>query len=83
MKIGLQLPSFSVPGGPDSIRASLAEFGRLTGAEAPPTLLALLGLVPSASEQQVQAGWTAWRARARELPAGRLRAVVEGIGQTA
>ena len=61
------------------IQALLAEFGRLTGAEAPPTLLALLGLVPSASEQQVKAGWTAWRARARELPAGRLRAVVDEL----
>ncbi len=61
------------------IQALLAEFGRLTGAEAPPTLLALLGLVPSASEQQVKAGWTAWRGRARELPAGRLRAVVDEL----
>jgi hypothetical protein len=61
------------------IQALLAEFGRLTGAAAPPTLLALLGLVPSATEQQVNAGWTAWRARARELPAGRLRAVVDEL----
>ena len=61
------------------IQALLAEFGRLTGAAAPPTLLALLGLVPSATEQQVNAGWTAWRARARELPSGRLRAVVDEL----
>ncbi len=61
------------------IRALLDEFGRLTGAAAPPTLLALLGLVPSATEQQVSAGWTAWRSRARELPAGRLRAVVDEL----
>ena len=61
------------------IQALLAEFGRLTGTAAPPTLLALLGLVPSATEQQVNAGWTAWRARARELPAGRLRAVVDEL----
>ena len=61
------------------IRALLDEFGRLTGAVAPPTLLALLGLVPSATDQQVSAGWTAWRSRARELPAGRLRAVVDEL----
>ncbi len=61
------------------IRALLDEFGRLTGAAAPPTLLALLGLLPSATEPQVTAGWTAWRSRARELPAGRLRAVVDEL----
>ena len=61
------------------IRALLDEFGRLTGAVAPPTLLTLLGLLPSATEQQVSAGWTAWRSRARELPAGRLRAVVDEL----
>ena len=61
------------------IRALLDEFGRLTAATAPPTLLALLGLVPSASDQQVTAGWVAWRSRARELPAGRLRAVVDEL----
>ncbi len=61
------------------IRASLDEFGRLTAAAAPPTLLALLGLSPSASEKQVNAGWVAWRSRARELPAGRLRAVVDEL----
>ncbi len=61
------------------VRALLDEFGRLTGAAAPPTLLVLLGLPPSATEQQVSAGWTAWRTRARELPAGRLRAVVDEL----
>ena len=61
------------------IRALLDEFGRLTAAPAPSTLLALLGLAPSATEQQVAAGWTAWRSRARELPAGRLRAVVDEL----
>jgi hypothetical protein len=61
------------------IRALLDEFGRLTSAQAPPTLLALLGLVPAASDQQVTAGWVAWRSRARELPAGRLRAVVDEL----
>jgi hypothetical protein len=61
------------------IRALLDEFGRLTAAQAPPTLLALLGLMPAASDQQVTAGWVAWRSRARELPAGRLRAVVDEL----
>ena len=61
------------------IRALLDEFGRLTAAAAPPTLLTLLGLTPSATDQQVTAGWTAWRSRARELPAGRLRAVVDEL----
>ncbi|MBV9922143.1 MAG: hypothetical protein JOY78_15000 [Pseudonocardia sp.] len=61
------------------IRALLDEFGRLTGAAPPPTLLVLLGLLPDATDQQVGAGLTAWRSRARELPAGRLRAVVDEL----
>jgi hypothetical protein len=61
------------------IRALLDEFGRLTAAAAPPTLLVLLGLLPDATDQQVAAGLTAWRSRARELPAGRLRAVVDEL----
>ncbi|HEY0816475.1 MAG TPA: hypothetical protein VGE11_24625, partial [Pseudonocardia sp.] len=61
------------------IRALLDEFGRLTAATPPPTLLALLGLAPAATEKQVSAGFVAWRSRARELPAGRLRAVVDEL----
>lgn len=61
------------------VRALLEEFGRLTGGETPATLLVLLGLEPSASEEQVRAGGAAWRSRARELPAGRLRAVVDEL----
>ncbi len=61
------------------IRALLDEFGRLTDVPAPPTLLALLGLAPSASEAQVRASGSAWRARARELPPQRLRTVVDEL----
>ncbi|GAA3235448.1 hypothetical protein GCM10017691_32800 [Pseudonocardia petroleophila] len=61
------------------VRALLDEFGRLTDAPAPPTLLGLLGLDPSASEQQVRAGAAAWRSRARELPPTRLRTVLDEL----
>lgn len=61
------------------VRALLDEFGRLTDAPAPPTLLALLGLDASASEPQVRAGAGAWRSRARELPPNRLRTVVDEL----
>ncbi|MBW0116307.1 hypothetical protein [Pseudonocardia abyssalis] len=61
------------------VRALLDEFGRLTDAPAPPTLLGLLGLDPSASERQVRAGAAAWRSRARELPPTRLRTVVDEL----
>jgi hypothetical protein len=61
------------------IRALLAEFGRLTDVTAPPTLLALVGLEPSASDEQVRAAAGAWRSRARELPAERLRSVVDEL----
>jgi hypothetical protein len=80
------LPAGS-PGGPPGIgperrrqvRALLDEFGRLTGDPAPPTLLALLGVGPDASAEQVRALAAAWRARARELPPERLRAVVDEL----
>lgn len=63
------------------VRALLDEFGRLTdsSAPAPPTLLALLGLPPHASPEQVRASAAAWRSRARELPPDRLRAVVDEL----
>jgi hypothetical protein len=61
------------------VRALLEEFARLIGGETPATLLVLIGLEPSASEEQVRAGAAAWRSRARELPAGRLRAVVDEL----
>lgn len=61
------------------VRALLDEFGRLTEAPAPPTLLVLLGLDPSASQPQVRASAAAWRSRARELPPTRLRAVVDEL----
>jgi hypothetical protein len=61
------------------VRDLLAEFGRLTDAPAPPTLLALFGLTPDATEEQVRARTGAWRARARELPPERLRAVVDEL----
>jgi cell division septum initiation protein DivIVA len=61
------------------VRALLDEFGRLTGDPAPPTLLALLGLGPDATAAQVRTMAGAWRARARELPPQRLRAVVDEL----
>jgi cell division septum initiation protein DivIVA len=61
------------------VRALLDEFGRLTGDPAPPTLLALLGLGPDTTAEQVRAMAGAWRARARELPPERLRAVVDEL----
>jgi hypothetical protein len=61
------------------VRSLLDEFGRLTGVDAPPTLLALLGLGPSATGPEITVGSGAWRARARELPPGRLRAVVDEL----
>jgi hypothetical protein len=61
------------------VRALLDEFGRLTGDPAPPTLLALLGLGPDPTAEQVRAMAGAWRARARELPPERLRAVVDEL----
>jgi hypothetical protein len=61
------------------LRTLLDEFGRLTAVPAPPTLLALLELPPSAGVEQVSARAAAWRSRARELPPGRLRAVVDEL----
>ncbi|MHA6615610.1 hypothetical protein [Pseudonocardia sp. DLS-67] len=80
------LPAGAPPGsqaiGPErrrQVRALLEEFGRLTGDPAPPTLLALLGLGADATAEQVRAMAGAWRARARELPPERLRAVVDEL----
>lgn len=61
------------------VRALLDEFGRLTEAPAPPTLLALLGLGPEASAAEIGATAAAFRARARELPPDRLRAVLDEL----
>ncbi|MDN5857201.1 MAG: hypothetical protein L0H84_01135 [Pseudonocardia sp.] len=61
------------------VRALLDEFGRLTDVPAPPTLIALLGLTPASPEPEVRAAAAAWRARARELPPERLRAVVDEL----
>ena len=61
------------------VRALLDEFGRITGDPAPPTLLALLGLGPDATAEQVRTMAGAWRSRARELPPERLRAVVDEL----
>jgi hypothetical protein len=61
------------------VRALLDEFGRITGDRAPPTLLALLGLGPDATAEQVRTMAGAWRSRARELPPERLRAVVDEL----
>ncbi|HWM58112.1 MAG TPA: hypothetical protein VNO83_09770 [Pseudonocardia sp.] len=61
------------------LRALLAEFGRLAEVPAPPTLLALLEVPATASDQQIAARAGAWRSRARELRPGRLRAVVDEL----
>ncbi|MCX6462308.1 MAG: hypothetical protein NTW05_01760, partial [Pseudonocardiales bacterium] len=61
------------------VRALLDEFGRLTDAPPPPTLLHLLGTTAGAGEQEVAARAAAWRARARELPPARLRSVVDEL----
>lgn len=61
------------------VRALLDEFGRLTDVPAPPTLIALLGLTPESSAQEICATAAAWRGRARELPPDRLRAVVDEL----
>jgi hypothetical protein len=61
------------------VRALLDEFGRLTGDAAPPTLLGLLGVGPDATAEQVRAAAASRRARARELPPQRLRAVVDEL----
>lgn len=61
------------------VRALLDELGRLTNAPAPPTLLAMLGVGPDAGAAEVATLAAAWRARARELPPERLRAVVDEL----
>jgi hypothetical protein len=68
--------------GPDrrrQIRALLDELGRLTDVPPPPTLLAMLGVGPDAGAGEVRTLAAAWRARARELPPERLRAVVDEL----
>lgn len=61
------------------VRSLLDEFGRLTDVPPPPTLLALLGLAPDAAADEISATAAAWRARARELPPDRVRAVVDEL----
>ncbi|HVL83432.1 MAG TPA: hypothetical protein VM367_03935 [Pseudonocardia sp.] len=61
------------------VRALLAEFGRLADRPAPPTLLALLGLGHDAGEEAIRRQAAAGRARARELPPERLRAVLDEL----
>ncbi len=61
------------------IRALLDEFGRLTDAPPPPTLLHLLGTDAGAGEPELRARAAAWRSRARELPPARLRSVVDEL----
>ncbi|GEL21849.1 hypothetical protein PSU4_08030 [Pseudonocardia sulfidoxydans NBRC 16205] len=61
------------------VRALLDEFGRLTGATPPPTLLALLGLDTGAGPEEVGERAAGWRTRARELPPDRLRVVVDEL----
>ncbi|WP_214406898.1 hypothetical protein, partial [Pseudonocardia lacus] len=61
------------------IRSLLDELGRLTDGAPPPTLLAMLGVGPDAGAAEVRTLAAAWRARARELPPDRLRAVVDEL----
>jgi hypothetical protein len=80
--VGSATPAPAPGIGPDrrrQVRALLDELGRLTDAPAPPTLLAMLGVGPEASAAEVRTLAAAWRARARELPPERLRAVVDEL----
>lgn len=61
------------------VRDLLDEFGRLQEQPAPPTLLALLGLGPDADDAEVAQRAEAWRARCRELPPLRIRAVADEL----
>ncbi|MGQ0623228.1 MAG: hypothetical protein ACT4PP_00995 [Sporichthyaceae bacterium] len=62
------------------IRALLEEFGALGDHDEPPvTLLALLDLGPDADDAAITLAARAWRARAREIPPQRLRAVVDEL----
>lgn len=61
------------------VRDLLDEFGRLQEQPAPPTLLALLGLGPDADDAEVAHRAEAWRARCRELPPLRIRAVADEL----
>jgi hypothetical protein len=61
------------------VRSLLDEFGRLTDAPPPPTLIALLALTPESPDAEIAATAAAWRARARELPPDRLRAVLDEL----
>lgn len=61
------------------VRDLLDEFGRLQEQPAPPTLLALLGLDPGADDAEVAYRAEAWRARCRELPPLRIRAVADEL----
>ncbi|WP_068062925.1 hypothetical protein [Nocardia xishanensis] len=63
------------------IRALLAEWGRLVEDPPPPTLLGLLGLDPSRATHtgEIRLRADALRARARELPPGRMRVVLDEL----
>lgn len=61
------------------VRDLLDEFGRLQEQPPPPTLLALLGLGPDADDAEVAQRAEAWRARCRELPPLRIRAVADEL----
>lgn len=61
------------------VRDLLDEFGRLHESPPPPTLLALLGLDPEATPGEISLRAEAWRARARELPPTRVRAVADEL----
>ncbi|MEU2251963.1 Ig-like domain repeat protein [Nocardia xishanensis] len=63
------------------IRALLTEWGRLVEDPPPPTLLGLLGLDPSRATHtgEIRLRADALRARARELPPGRMRVVLDEL----
>ncbi|SHF75867.1 hypothetical protein SAMN05443575_0827 [Jatrophihabitans endophyticus] len=61
------------------VRDLLDEFGRLEEMPPPPTLLALLGLAPDAAPGEIAIRADAWRARCRELPPTRVRAVADEL----
>lgn len=61
------------------VRDLLDEFGRLQEQPPPPTLLALLGLAPYADDDEISFRASGWRARCRELPPTRIRAVADEL----
>lgn len=61
------------------VRDLLDELGRHAAGPAPTTLFDLLGLEPDAAAAQIGERARMWRTRSREMPPGRLRAVLDEL----